>query len=311
MARLTARLKTSTEGLDVIQTVYAFAMALGLTEVFVGSKTFIDALLFGPANSLSIVIVALLLANVIFLGLRFFWVPRNLRHLVYIAAQTPLIGPRKDEVNLPNITVAFHFIMIFVHGAVYYLICTEFEFIVFLTASSMPLGLSMFAGYVVLHVSLLLVNACWIGLVQVQAAHLERQKVGGQQAESPGSVWWRNNLVCSLVALAPFAVTMSCQSAIAQCMAPGTGLSENIVNVLPVSPQQLADLFQVIAWQATQLGLSVEQAAVLWALLVLLLNSAYDLLTTGRSYLVFEDVEWEEAGQEDARPAHIQAGKRP
>jgi hypothetical protein len=297
----TARLKRSTGGLDIVQTIYAFAMALGLTQVFVGSKTFIDSAIFGDsdATGVRVVISALMLINVVLLGLRFFWVPRNLRHLAYVAAQAPLVGVKRDQINLSNLSVAFHLVMIFVHGTVYYLICTEFEFVLFLATSSVALSLSMFTGYVVLHVGLLLINAAWIGLVQLQAARLTPKE---ELFDSPGSFWWRNNLVCSLIALAPFSVAASCQSDIDLCMANANGLSNKIVDALPGSPQQFAELFQGISPIITGLGFSDGEAIVVWVLLFLLLNSLIDLLTTGRGYLFFEDVGWEEVVPMTAKP---------
>jgi len=303
-----AKLKRSTEGLGVIQNVYSFAMALGLTEVFVGSKTFVDDVIFGNKADLDgrLIITSLMLANVALLGLRFFWVPRNLFYLVFVAAQSP-VAKRNREVNLSNLSIAFHLIMIFVHGAFYYLICTEFEFVIFLASSSIPPNLSMFTGYVSLHVGLLLINAAWIGIVQFQAERLRRS---AGELRSAGSVWWRNNLVCSLVALAPFSVATSCQSGVTVCMAQTSGIARNITNVLPISPHQLTSVFELFSPITSYLGLTGGHAVVLWVLLVLLINSAYDLLSTGRSYLFFDKVEWEDAAT-PAQDASIKGSATP
>src|SRR5262245_47687130 len=92
----TLKLKRTTKGLDTIQAVYAFVMALGLREVFIGSYDFISATVFGANNAskMSVFVSLLLLVNVIFLGIRFFSVPRNLRTIIFAAAErrTPIDG---------------------------------------------------------------------------------------------------------------------------------------------------------------------------------------------------------------------------
>src|SRR5690606_38199880 len=100
----------------------------------------------------------------------FFWVPRNLASLVHIAAACS----RDGHLKLPNWSVAMHLVMIFVHGALFFMICDEFEYIAFLSSSSIPLNASLFTGFVTMQVSLLLINAAWIYLTKRQEARIER-----------------------------------------------------------------------------------------------------------------------------------------
>ena len=81
--------KENIGGLTVIQAVYAFAMALGLREVFLGSRTFMTNVAFSPDGfSLErVLLLSALLLNMMLLGLRFFWVPRNLRGLIFAAVK--------------------------------------------------------------------------------------------------------------------------------------------------------------------------------------------------------------------------------
>jgi hypothetical protein len=292
------KFKINTRGADVIQSVYSFAMALGLTDVFVGSKTFLSDIIFGaePLTDGRGLLTGLLLVNVVLLGLRFFWVPRNLSALVFKAAECSNSADQGDHrtLDILDINIALHMVMIFVHGAAFFLLCGEFEYILFLSSSSLPLNPALFTGYVIMHVCLLLINATWIGLLKIQEDQIERRAgKEGSEPSSAGDTWWQNNLICSLVAIAPFAVFGSCGSDLARCASHYSGAAHSVLDLAPLSAWELSVIFQHFASLLRGLGLSTPAPALTWALLVMVINSLWDLGTTGRSYLFFEDVEWE------------------
>ena len=294
-----AKLKKNTRGMDVIQSVYAFAMGVGLTRVFLGSKTFFNDILFraNPPTDGRDILTGLLLANIVLLGLRFFWVPRNLRSLVFMAAQSMRSGNRSTDpgIDVSNVSVAFHLLVIFIHGGVFFLLCSEFENVIFLASSSLPLNVSFFSSYVVMHVCLLLMNATWIGLIKLQERRLVARANAGlaDESASVGSFWWQNNVICSLIGLAPFAVTGACQSDLVRCGIGAGTLAVAVPDWAPGSALQLAVAFQALTDMLSRLGFQAANASLLWVMWILVINSVVDLWTTGRYYLFFEDVEWE------------------
>jgi hypothetical protein len=295
----TVKIKTNVRGLDVLTMVYAFAMTLGLTQVFTASQAFLTRVLSGtaPLSDEKTILVLLLFANIAFLGLRFFWVPRNLQSLVISAARVQAIDPKaaRERGDLSNLSIAFHLVTIFLHGTLFYLICAEFEFITFAISSNLPLAAYVFVGYVIMHISLLLLNAAWIGLIRQQEIRLETRLLGDAAGERPsaGNVWWRNNLVASLCALAPYALSSTCKSAGSQCVRQFVDTNAELLTLFPTSPQVLATGFYKLTGALEWLGFASAHWPVYWVLMVLLINSLHDLLNAGRFYVFFEDVEWE------------------
>jgi hypothetical protein len=296
MTQRSVNIKTNVRGLDVLATVYAFAMALGLTQVFIGSQSFLTRVLSGtaPLTDEKTLLVLMLFANVALLGLRFFWAPRNLQSLVIMAARTDAIAPNADRArgDLSNRAIAFHLLIIFAHGTLFYLICAEFEFIAFSISSSLPLNSSVFVGYIIMHASLLLMNAAWIAL-SIANAH---------DKPSAGNVWWRNNLTASLFALAPFAIASTCQSETAQCIRQPVESALDVTAMLPTSPQVFASVYYDIVGLLSRIGVDSLFLPIYWVFAVFLINSAYDLLNAGRYYVFFEDVEWQDVLQSKTGP---------
>jgi hypothetical protein len=295
----TVKLKTNVRGLDVVQSVYAFAMALGLTQVFTGSQVFLTRILSGTASLTDekTILVGFLLANVAMLGLRFFWVPRNLQGLVITAARVLAMATHRDRVlYLSNYVIAYHLVLILLQGMLFFLICGEFEFIMFSVSSNLPLDSSVFLGYIIMHVALLLINAAWIALIQRQEGRLQRRlhtPAGSAPKSSAGNVWWRNNLVSSLFALSPFALSSTCKSASAQCARQSLEGSTGLMTLFPTSPQVFATVYYDVVGALSYFAITSPYMAVYWVFVVLLFNSGYDLLKAGRFYVFFEDVEWE------------------
>lgn len=292
------KLKRTTRGLDVVQSVYAFAMALGLTDVFLGSRTYLNEVVFGagPADDARSVLLGLCLVNALLLGLRFFWAPRNLASLVREAAECRLRGTRPGELDLSSRSVALHLVVIFIHGALFFMICDEFEQVAFLSSSGTPSNASIFNGLITLQICLLLLNAAWIAATKHQEGRIRRSAgIDEDDLGSTGSIWWINNLVCALFAAAPLAVVSGCQSAVGDCLAVWTDLGSQSFNPLPASPQVITTAFGGLDGLLDAVGSSPSSPALVWALSILLLNSLVDLVSTGRDYVLFEDAEWDDA----------------
>ncbi|MFN0264195.1 hypothetical protein ACKTEK_09995 [Tepidamorphus sp. 3E244] len=285
----------STRGLDTINAVYAFIMALGLTEVFIGSHTFITNVLFGAGEQELALrwVTFLFFLNVILLGMRFFWVPRNLRRLIYAAAHSSPEEPRLP--GLPNWFISLNWFIIFLHGGLFYVICREYKFIMFLLSSNPVLDGASVSGYIIAHAALLIINGLWIGMLAGYEGWLRRKAGEGMAAELPGGViWFRNNLAFSLLALAPFVVVGSCQSTVVACISAVQMPALEVSDVSPTSPVLIAHLYDMAVGLFVGTGTDPAIAITLWVLVCLLINSLLDLALTGKYYVMQEEVAWEE-----------------
>jgi hypothetical protein len=298
--------KENIGGLTVIQAVYAFAMALGLREVFLGSRTFMTNVAFSPDGfSLErVLLLSALLLNMMLLGLRFFWVPRNLRGLIFAAVKARghqggrLSADEKGKqrkIPLKDITVALHLIVIFLHGSVFYFLCVEFEFIAFAASSTAPFDAGALSGYVVIHVALLLLNSGWIASIQRQEARMRNEASPAKNASAAaGSVWWRNNLLCGLLAIAPLALLSTCGNSGVACLV-GTGPGEvEISGLTPFAPDHVyasvVSVFHLFGVDDAFLATGLISVSLAF----LLANSLFDLFKTGSTYLLLEEIEWAE-----------------
>lgn len=304
--RYIPQFKENIGGLDVIQSIYAFAMALGLQEVFLASRTFVLEILFGPGDGIDLkaIVIFLLLVNIVVLGLRFFWVPRNLRGLIFTAVKSSGATTGQIRTGLRNWEVSIHLLMIFLHGGIFYFLCLEFEHIAFVASSNMPVTASTVQTYAVIHIVLLLVNAFWISMIQQRENSIRASAARRTNASATaGSVWWRNNMLCGLLAFALLAVFSSCGSAVEQCLANVSGETPGMSSVLPLSALQIgATINAVLAAVQSVLPVSVSQELVIpvIVLLILLANSLFDLGNTGATYLLLEEVDWHEVPEDEA-----------
>ncbi len=276
--------KRNIRGLDILQAIYAFLLALGLREVFVGANSFIQNIFYGSEQvfTLQNIVVALLIINIVLLGLRFFWAPRNLRWVIYCEARkTPALTANL----LPHGQVAVHLIIIMLHGALFFFICSEFSFIAFSmsavsTAKDIPL-----AGYVVLHCLLLVLNAFWLLGINV-AYH--------SSTTSVGEFWWKNNVIFALLALAPYATLKPCKQDLGSCVSRLWEAGHVTAYASPASPINISN---VVLFLKDWIGLGTDgggNVLMFWVMGVLLLNSVLDLYFTGHNYIRLEEVEWEE-----------------
>lgn len=277
-----------------MQAVYAFVLVLGLREVFLASHSFIINLpdLIPSELTTDHVIVIVLILNNILLGVRFFWVPRNLRKFIVELALPPEDGKgRSDVLPLPNWCFAINWLIIILHSILFFLLCAEFEFVVFSISTSSEINHSIFSGYVYLHVSLLIINGLWISMLTSQEQRLLalRAKQKNTRETAFGSIWSYNNLIFGLFALAPFLVASGCGPDMLHCLTNFQEKGSSVNDILPISILGISAFYDFV--QA--LVGSTKHFAIFWVLTLLILNSLIDLLFTAKYYVIFEEIEWD------------------
>jgi hypothetical protein len=303
----TIKFKKNFRGLDVVQAVYALAMAYGMTLAFIGSQSFLTQILArdGAFSDEKTYVIIMLFFNVTMLGLRFFWVPRNLQDLV-IAAKKKNPAQSLELNGLSSAAIAVHMIVIFLHGALFYIICNEFEFIVFASTSNFPVSSSVFGGYVLMHILLLLMNAGWIGVVKRQEERLLNDRKVHRE-KSPGNVWWRNNLICGLIAISLFAITSECYSGVTCVREPL--YFDGSFPIFPSSPHVLASIYYLVAPVMTFVTrIEAPLLPVFCVLVIFAANSMYDLMNAGEFYVSSNDVE-EEEQRDAAKERAVESGR--
>lgn len=285
----TLKLKRNTKGLDTIQAVYAFVMALGLREVFIGSYDFISAIVFGTINTskVSFYVSSLLLVNVIFLGIRFFSVPRNLRTIIFAAAERR--KPVDGHLGLWSAYLSANWLIVFLHSLFFFLLCMEFKFIMFSVTSSADWSPSILSGYILGHAFLLIMNGFWIGAL---ALH-EQSITGVQNTTHGGIIWFRNNLAFSLLAIGPFALLGTCQSPHFRCVSDLGFREATLDSLMATSTVIVSGVFNAASYLLSLMNIEPNFHVAFWVLFCFLVNSLVDLLTTGDHYIVLEEVEWE------------------
>src|SRR5690606_17847625 len=134
-----------------------------------------------------------------------------------------------------------------------------------------------------------------------------KAKIGARGADWPAALeeagaqlWFRNNLICSLLALGPFVVIGRCGVDVLRC-AGSSGVETLLpAPLLPSSPVVVSTLYaaadRLMAWAGSLIGgvnADGRISILLWVLGILLFNSVFDLWKTGKYYLVLEEIEWE------------------
>jgi hypothetical protein len=276
------KFKTTMRGVDVIQTVYALLIALGLREVFVALYTIMQQT--HVANTENLPIAAALFVNIVLLSVRFFWVPRNFRRLYFVS----LYSSHFHGAGLWRGEVSFNIGIILIHGFLHFMLCKQFEYFVFLSTAYDFLSTAAFASYVYIHVTLLTVNGLWIIYTNLREDRFRRpDTVGIFQSKPESRIWYRSNLVFALISVAPLAIFSGCSSNMSQCLAAAYTVTEGL-SVLPTSAYSIATLFDLIAASASR-----EFAIAWWAMIFLFINSFFDLFLTSGYYVMLEDFETE------------------
>jgi hypothetical protein len=240
--------------------------------------------------------------NVVLLSIRFFWVPRNLRRTIYLSALNNKTQPKLSK--LTGLYFASNWLIIFFHGGLFFTLCTEYKFIMFSLASNAEPTPSIFEGYFFAHIFLLTVNGAWIATLAWREEKLA--KSAGLSLETQGHaglIWARNNLVCSLLAIAPLALIGTCFSAHFACIVH-LGIENNgLESAIVTSSVMVSSLFNVISYLFPWFGVEAAYDITLWVLAWLLINSLIDLLTTSGNYIILEEVEWEGQQRSTTEPA--------
>jgi hypothetical protein len=173
-------------GMNMAQTVYAVLMTLGLK---VAAEALYPAI-FAPGRAgdaaFSPVVISLVFISVLFLAIRFFWVPRNLYEYVHY-----YIGSRETNDLKPifRSLMLIHFPIAFIHTLLFFGICEAF--------AEMAKGGSHAAPaihFVWIVIALLGLNAAWLFF-------------GIPSGGSGRKIWATNNLIfagLAVVALAGF-----------------------------------------------------------------------------------------------------------
>jgi hypothetical protein len=285
------KFKQSMRGVDIIQTVYALLIALGLREVFVAFHTIFlrQAVAYQSPNF----VAALgLFLNIVLLSVRFFWVPRNFRRLYYVSEFCRAQG--KDAVVLRAVETSVHVMVILAHGALHFLLCKQFEYFVFVATTYDALATSAFTTYVYIHASLLVLNSLWLIIVNIRedqildaAGHPPALK-----SNSESRLWYRSNLAFALLAVAPLVVFSSCTSGFSECISVSYSKLQGSLNVIPTSAYNVAAVFKYIA-ESIPGEHDPSLILALWVLVVLAANSLLDLTLTAHYYVILEDMETE------------------
>ena len=280
------KFKTSMRGVDVIQTVYALLIALGLRDVFAAFYTIFQQA--PPDRSDNFLIALALFVNIILLSVRFFWVPRNFRRLYFETTFSEGFSGSK----LRTWESSFNIFVILLHGLLHFLLCKQFEYFVFIATTYDLLATASFATYVYLHASLLIVNALWIIYTTWREDDLRKADAPEMLQAKPASrVWIRSNLLFALIALGPLVIFASCSSPLGSCLQAAYPES-HWLSALPTSAYSIATLF---SWIEPLLGSghSRDFAVAWWAMAAFVINSLLDLGFTSSYYVLLEDYEEE------------------
>jgi hypothetical protein len=142
-------------GLTVMQTVYAVAMVLGFKNALEKSYGLFLSPLQGPPGRLPHWVLLIALVAIMLLGLRFFWVTRNLYAFV-IHSPSPL------ERRVRWMTLV-HFPITLIHALLFYCVCQAYADIVSSGATEASAAAVDLTGrFVFLFASLLLLNGLWL-----------------------------------------------------------------------------------------------------------------------------------------------------
>ena len=279
------KFKTSMRGLDIFQTVYALLVALGLREVFVAFTT-----IFEQQN----LVEMLIFGNILLLSVRFFWVPRNFRRLYYVSEYCRHHG--LGHLTVTPAEASLNLIVILLHALLYFLLCKQFEYFVFVTASYDSLSTSAFASYVYFHASLLILNGIWLIYINAKEDAI-RAGAGNPpllRTNSESRLWYRSNLAFALIAVAPVVVFLPCpQSTFSECVAASYSTS-HALSVIPTSAYGIASVFDIMV-EAFGGGADRILFVEMWVIVFFALNSILDLALTAGYYVMLEDIEDEKS----------------
>jgi hypothetical protein len=150
-------------GLSVMQTVYAVAMVLGFKNALEKSYQLFLSPLEGPQGRLPHPVLLVALAAIMLLGLRFFWVTRNL----YAYVLKPMKGGAKPtKANIKrrmSVMTTVHFPITLLHALLFFAICEAYVDLVKSEPTlTSALAVTLTGRFVFLFAGLLLLNGVWL-----------------------------------------------------------------------------------------------------------------------------------------------------
>lgn len=179
-----------TIGLGVMQAVYTIAIILGFRSALEGAyPSIVQPLKHGQA-ALGHPVLLLALLTLMLLGLRFFWVTRNLYALV-------IDHPREKAKERLGMVVRLHFPVTLLHAVLFFVLCDVYRSMASasLSGSIEPLV----DRFVLFTIILLALNGLWL-LATFLPLHL--RKPGSERDETrPAVVWAVLNIVFSALAV--------------------------------------------------------------------------------------------------------------
>jgi hypothetical protein len=175
-------------GLSVMTGIYGIAIVLGLKKALEVSYDLFLSPLSSPSGALPHWVVLLLLWTILLLGLRFFWVPRNL--YAYLLSRQDL----ELKKRLRWMTM-LHFPITLIHALLFFCICEAYAD---LASSSVPstsmLSAELASRVVIFYAVLLLLNSAWL---------LGIRNENSSKAEG---IWGWSNLIVATVTFITFAI---------------------------------------------------------------------------------------------------------
>lgn len=170
-------------GLTVMQTVYTVAMVLGFKNALEKSYSLFISPFEEPPGKLPHLVLLLALVAIMLLGLRFFWVTRNLYEFV--------LTPSSDIRRRMRATTLVHFPITLVHALLFFAVCQAYAEIVTRNATvSSGLAVDLVARFVFIFAGLLLLNGAWL-LATFKPAK-----------GKPESIWGYSNVLFAALAAA-------------------------------------------------------------------------------------------------------------
>jgi hypothetical protein len=174
-------------GMAIMQTVFAVAMTLGLREIVDDTYELLFHHRSAEGSSPTAILVLAAFA-VTLLGVRFFWVPRNLYS--YLLCDHG-IHPDKVARNV----VFFHFPIALFHAILFFFVCKSWS-----DVASQRMSLELALQFSGMFGALLLVNALWLWRITPKA------ETAASEERRPAIIWRMNNLVCALATGALMAI---------------------------------------------------------------------------------------------------------
>jgi hypothetical protein len=181
-----------TIGLGVMQGVYTIALILGLTKALEASYAVIVHPLAEPRRQLGHPVLLLALSTILVLGMRFFWVTRNLYALVILESPSAPKGVKKQIAAM----VRYHFTIVLAHAVLFFVLCDTFVAMVQADTMAVEGRINRFISLTVL---LLALNGVWLLVTflrkDIPVPYTRRR-------EQPVVIWGVSNLAFAALALA-------------------------------------------------------------------------------------------------------------